>query len=89
MNHVFDEEEGEMRLEWEVEEILDSATIDGDLHYMVLWKGHLIEECTWETEANLANSRNAIDDFYVAFPKKRRGPGVPKKGKKSATKSDI
>jgi len=89
MNYVSDEVEGEMRLEWEVEEILDAATIDGELHYMVLWKGHLIEECTWETEANLANSRDAIDDFHVAFPKKRRGPSVAKKGKMSATKSDI
>jgi hypothetical protein len=88
MNHVFNEE-GEMRLEWEVEEILDVTTIDGELHYMVLWKGHLIEECTWETEENLANSRGAIDDFYVAFPKKIGAPGVTKKGKKSAAETDV
>jgi hypothetical protein len=89
MCHVFDEEAGEMRLEWEVEEILDASVIDGKLHYMVLWKGHLIEECTWETEENLANSRDAIDDFYVAFPKKTRGLNVMKRGKKSAVESEI
>ena len=89
MCHVFDEEAGEMRLEWEVEEILDASVIDGKLHYMVLWKGHLIEECTWETEENLANSRDAIDDFYVAFPKKTRGLNVTKKSKKSAVESEI
>jgi Chromo (CHRromatin Organisation MOdifier) domain len=89
MSHVFNEEKGETILEWEVEEILDVATIDGELHYMVLWKGHLIEECTWETVANLANSGDAIDDFYVAFPTKRRGLGVAKKGKKKAAKSDA
>lgn len=89
MNHVYDEEAEEMKLEWEVEEILDASTIDGKLHYMVLWKGHLIEECTWETEENLANSRDAIDDFYVAFPKKTRGSGVTKRGRKSVVESDT
>jgi hypothetical protein len=89
MNHVFDEEEAEMRLEWEVEEILDASTIEGKLHYMVLWKGHLIEECTWETEANLANSRDAIDDFYVAFRKKTGAPSAPKRGRKSAVKTSA
>jgi hypothetical protein len=89
MNHVFNEDEGEMIVEWEVEEILDAATIDKELHYMVLWKGHLIEECTWETETNLANSRDAIDDFYLAFPKKTRGPSVTKRGRKSAVESDA
>jgi hypothetical protein len=89
MNQVFNEEAGEMKLEWEVEEILDASTIDGKLHYMVLWKGQLIEECTWETEENLANSKDAIDDFYVAFPKKTRGPGVTKRGRKSTVKSDT
>jgi hypothetical protein len=89
MNHVFDEEEGKMEVEWEVEEIIDAATIDGKLHYMVLWKGYLLEECTWETEANLANSREAIDDFYIAFPKKTRGPGVTKRGRKSVGEKDA
>lgn len=88
MNNVFDEEAGEMKLEWEVE-ILDAATIDGKLHYMVLWKGHLIEECTWETEENLANSRDAINNFYVAFPKKTGAPKVPKRGRKSAVENDA
>jgi len=87
MNHVFDEKEGEMKLEWEVEEVLDAATIDGKLYYMVLWKGHLIEECTWETEANLANARDAIDEFYLAFPKKTGGPGVIRRGRKRAEES--
>jgi len=78
-----------MVVEWEVEEILDAAIIDKELYYMVLWKGHLIEECTWETEENLANSKDAIDDFYVAFPKKTRGPDVTKRGRKSAGESDT
>jgi hypothetical protein len=89
MNHVFDEDKGETILEWEVEEILDAATVDRELYFMVLWKEHLIEECTWETEKNLAKSREAIDDFYLAFPKKTRGPGVTKRGRKSAVESDA
>ncbi len=89
MNHIFDEKDGEMILEWEVEEILDAATIDGELHYMVLWNGHLIEDCTWETEANLANSRGAIDDFYIVFPMKTKGPGVRKSGRKSVDENNA
>lgn len=67
-----------MVLEWEVEEVLDACTIQGKLHFMVLWKGHLLEDCTWETEANMANAREATDDFYAIFPHKTRGPRVPK-----------
>jgi hypothetical protein len=72
MNHVFKKEEGEMILEWEVEEILDACKIGGELHYMVLWKGHLLEDCKWEPKGNLANAMDAIDDFYLAFPKKTK-----------------
>lgn len=89
MNHVFDEGEGEMKLEWEVEEILDAATINGELCYMVLWKGHLIEECTWEVEANLAHCLEAIADFHSAFPKKAGGPGIKRKGRKPAVENHV
>ena len=85
MSHVFNEEEDGHVTEWEVEEILDVCTMEGELHFMVLWKGHLLEECTWETEANLANAMDAVDDFFVAFPYKTRGPGMPRP-KKSAVK---
>jgi Chromo (CHRromatin Organisation MOdifier) domain len=82
---VYSEEEDSQVLEWEVEEILDASTIEGQLHFMVLWKGHLLEDCTWEAEPNLANARDAIGDFYAAFPQKTRGLGVPR-SKKSAVK---
>jgi hypothetical protein len=88
MNHVFNEEEDRMVLEWEVEEILDAKMIKGELHFMVLWTGHFLEDCTWEAEADLANAKDTIDNFYVAFPNKTRGPGVPK-GKKPAKPSDA
>jgi hypothetical protein len=77
-----------MVLEWEVEEILDASTIDGELHFMVLWTGHLLEDCTWETEAHLANAKDAIDDFYKAFPKKTRDVIIPK-GNKTAPRSNV
>jgi hypothetical protein len=83
MNHVYSGEEDSTALEWEVEEILDARTIDSELHFMVLWKGHLLEDCTWETEAHLANAKDAINEFYEAFPNKTRVVGAPK-GKKAA-----
>ena len=67
--------------EWEVEEILDSAIINKELHFLVLWRGHFIEACTWEPEESLENCRDAIDDFFDAFPKKSGAPGVKPKGR--------
>lgn len=67
---LFNQAIGTAEEEWEVEEVLDSSIIQRELHFMVLWKGHLLESCTWETEASLDNSKDAIDDFYAAFPKK-------------------
>ena len=58
----------------EVEEILDSSIRDGKMHFFVLWKGHILDNCTWEPESNLGNCVDLIDEFYQRFPKKPGGP---------------
>jgi hypothetical protein len=55
-------------LEYEVEEILDSRLSRGKLQYLVKWKGYLPEENTWEPEANVEGSPDAIKDFHKKYP---------------------
>jgi hypothetical protein len=63
---------------YEVEEILDASIKDGKLHYMVLWKDHILENYTWEPESNMGTCMDLIDEFYERFPKKPGGPEVKK-----------
>jgi Chromo (CHRromatin Organisation MOdifier) domain len=54
--------------EWEVEYIKDSRLNRGKLQFLVKWKGYPQEECTWEPEANLQNSKKCIKEFYNKHP---------------------
>lgn len=58
---------------FEVEEILEASIKDGKQHFMVLWKDHMLENCTWEPETNLGSCMDPIDEFYERFPKKPGG----------------
>ena len=60
------EGEDEERLEYEVEEILNSRM--GGREYLVSWKGYPAEENTWEPSANLAIAADVIAEFHRANP---------------------
>ena len=49
---------------YEVEEITDSRLKCGKLEFLVKWSGYTDDYNTWEPEANCANSRNIINEFY-------------------------
>jgi len=54
--------------EYEVEEIMDSRLKHDKLEFLVKWSGYTNNYNTWEPEANCANSRDIIKEFYKSNP---------------------
>jgi len=54
--------------EYEVEEVMDSRLKHGKLKFLVKWSGYTDDYNTWEPEANCANSRDIIKEFYKSNP---------------------
>ena len=54
--------------EWDVEFILDSRRVNGQLEYLVKWTGYPKEESTWEPVTNLKNAKPDIRLFYRNHP---------------------
>jgi len=54
--------------EYEVEEIMDSQLKHDKLEFLVKWSGYTDDYNTWEPEANCANSRDIIKEFYKSNP---------------------
>jgi len=50
--------------EYEVEEILDKTRVNGQVRYLVKWKGYTNDENTWEPISNLTDCRQAIKKFH-------------------------
>ena len=55
--------------EYEVETILDKRRRYNREEYLVKWLGYPVYDSTWEPLANLANARQAVDDFEKSLPK--------------------
>ena len=55
-------------VEYEVDYIIDSCWKGKRLEYLVHWSGFNNEDCTWEPEGQLDNTRDVIIDFYWANP---------------------
>jgi len=53
--------------EWEVEEILDSRRIRGQLQYLVKWRG--FADPMWEPEENLTEVE-AVDTYHERYPER-------------------
>src|ERR1700724_3001677 len=53
---------------YEVEEVMDSHLKRGKLEYLVKWSGYTDDYNTWEPEANLKNTADAISDFHKLHP---------------------
>ena len=54
--------------EWECDFIVDSRKVNGQLEYLVKWKGYPQEENTWEPVANLQNAKPHIRQFHRLNP---------------------
>ena len=54
--------------EYEVEEVLNSQLKRGKLEYLAKWSGYTDDHNTWESELNLVNSKEAINDFHKSNP---------------------
>ncbi|EGO30617.1 hypothetical protein SERLADRAFT_344309 [Serpula lacrymans var. lacrymans S7.9] len=57
--------------------MVDPHLKHGKLEFLVLWKGCGDEDRTWEPEAHLDNSCNAVHKFYSKFYSKN--PLAPRK----------
>jgi len=53
---------------YKVEKITDSRLKRGKLEFLVKWSGYTDDYNTWEPEANCANSRDIINEFYKSNP---------------------
>jgi hypothetical protein len=51
-------------LEYEVNEILDSRSRNGQAEYLVDWKGYGPHERTWEPEENLQNAKECLNRYH-------------------------
>ena len=52
---------------YEVEDILDSQRIKGELHYLIQWKGYSHDENSWEPRTNI-NADKTIRKFHQRNP---------------------
>ena len=49
--------------EFEVESIVDSRTLDGQVFYLVKWRGFTARHNSWEPAYNLVHAQALIDNF--------------------------
>lgn len=49
--------------EWEVEEVKEEQEFDGDLHFLVKWKGWPSEYNQWVPEADMGNAQETVARF--------------------------
>jgi hypothetical protein len=57
--------------EWEVQEVRDVRTLDGELHYLVKWTGWPSEYDSWEPAEHLASAPKKIQEFERSKKRKR------------------
>jgi len=55
--------------EWEVEKILNSRQRHGKNKYLVRWKGYTQGDDTWESEDNLQNAGEKLQEYLQSIPK--------------------
>jgi hypothetical protein len=61
-------------IEYEVERILDSKLLRGQVKYLVRWKGFGPESDTWQSPRDLANAPDMCAEFHNQYPSKPRPP---------------
>ncbi|OJA11663.1 hypothetical protein AZE42_12939, partial [Rhizopogon vesiculosus] len=50
--------------EYIAEELLSSRLYQGQLQYLIQWRGYPVEESTWESEDNVKNAPKLVISFY-------------------------
>lgn len=61
--------DGKVRDEWEVDEIVQSRSVgNGNVEYLVKWKGFTKKDNTWEPAEHLRNADELVTEFDVKFP---------------------
>jgi hypothetical protein len=58
--------------EYEVEEILDAKTVNGEIRFLTKWKGYDDNENSWEPRENLVNCNDELKKFRQQLQKTLR-----------------
>ncbi len=62
--------------EWTVEQVLDHRVVkrghQRKVEYLIHWEGYGDEHNTWETSANVANSLDCVQDYWLTLPPDQR-----------------
>lgn len=78
------DEAGDGESEYVVESILDKRTYQGQVQYLLKWKGYSDEDNTWEPRENL-DCDEMIDEFERTY--KAKGKAGPKSASRGGPKS--
>ena len=58
--------------EWTVEQVLDHRVVkhgrQSKAEYLIHWEGYGYEHNAWETSANVANSLDCIQNYWLTLP---------------------
>lgn len=59
-----------------VEQVLDHRVVKHGrqckVEYLIHWEGYGLEDNTWETSANVANSLDCVQDYWLSLPPDQR-----------------
>ena len=58
--------------EWEVEEVKDKTTKDGQTYYLVKWEGWPTEYNQWIASEDMENAKQAIQSYEKRLKKKKK-----------------
>ncbi len=56
------------KMEYEVEEILDSRIKNRHLKYLIHWQRYGTNERTWELSSNVTNVFKKVKEFHQQYP---------------------
>lgn len=73
--------------EYEVEQILNVGAVDGEVKYLVRWKGYQSGDDTWEPEANLETAKLLLEEYVASHPTDiEKAKEQAKKGKEARSR---
>ena len=65
--------------EYKVEKVINKRKRYGKWKYLVRWKGYMAEEDSWKREANLKNTKEAVEEYEKKY--RREGRRIKKEWK--------
>ena len=76
------------KIEYEVEAILNQYKVDGQLRYLIKWRGYPHSDNIWESEDNL-NCPTILSDFCQKNPQSKNLSNEPEQASQSRNPRQI